>query len=591
MTDGVLDVGKTVRAGVIAAVVLSFVAAVGMVETFNGRMIVDGLLSLGFLAAFWYVPVAAYNVSRQKVLEGVETHPAGTSNVVAGVLVGAIAGTGLWLFIVLVDSFDLREVFIRLSPELVRILTFDRGLGFGLAAILGICVLLGLIGGGLHLVSDTLRRKVVGAAEWVIAVALIEDVVSQIMRQIGLGSFATTIFTDGALRLVPAAVIAAVAFLFTARKRDRASSPVRAFLAPDDPKVRTRNSVIAAGALVVAIVVAPWLLGSIISELLANVGIFLLMALGLNIVVGFAGLLDLGYVAFFAVGAYTTGILSSPISPRFTPELPWWWTIPVVLVVAAISGLLVGTPVIRLRGDYLAIVTLGFGEIVRILALSDWLAPTFGGAQGIRNIPGIPLGFDTITGADPGYIMYFAAALVALAAWVSYALLNSRIGRAWTAMREDESVAEVMGIDTTRAKLSAFIVGAILASLGGSLFAAKVGSIFPNSFELLVSIIILVVVIVGGMGSIPGVAVGAVVLIGILGGPKQPGLLQEFSEFKLLIYGALLIYMMLQRPEGLIPSVRRQRELHGEESTQDAWFDKGGQFTDDDEPATAEEGA
>ncbi len=174
--------------------------------------------------------------------------------------------------------------------------------------------------------------------------------------------------------------------------------------------------------------------------------------------------------------------------------------------------------------------------------------------------------------------MYFAFALVLLAAWVSWALLNSRVGRAWIAMREDESVAEVMGIDTTRSKLLAFVVGAILAGLGGALFAAKLGSIFPTSFALLVSIIILVVVIVGGMGSLLGVAAGAVVLIGVLGGPNQPGLLAEFSEFKLLIYGAVLIYMMLQRPEGLVPSVRRQRELHVEELTQDAWFDKKGEF-------------
>ncbi|NND13800.1 MAG: branched-chain amino acid ABC transporter permease [Acidimicrobiia bacterium] len=329
---------------------------------------------------------------------------------------------------------------------------------------------------------------------------------------------------------------------------------------------------IVAAITLAVVIIAPWLLGSLLSEILATTAIFLLMGLGLNIVVGFAGLLDLGYVAFFAVGAYTSAILTSPLSPFFAPEWPWWYTLPVVVVVGALAGIFVGTPVIRLRGDYLAIVTLGFGEIVRITFLSDAASPWFGGAGGIRNIPGIPLGFDTVSGSDPEYILYFAVALVLLAAWVSYALLNSRVGRAWTAMREDESVAEVMGIDTVRAKLSAFVVGAVLASLGGALFSAKLGSIFPTSFELLISIVILVIVIVGGMGNIVGVAAGAVVLIGVLGGPRQPGLLQEFGEFKLLIYGVILVYMMLKRPEGLVPNVRRSRELHHEEMAQDAWL-------------------
>ncbi len=581
MIHGKFDLRKTIRAGLITGLVMVFTSAVGMVQTFDSRVVIDGLLSLGFLALYWYVPVAAYRVGHEEVLEGMEAHAKGPGHVLAGALVGLTAGVATWLFVAIVNAYDLRDVFTRLSPALVRVLTFDQGVVAGGLIIVGISVVLGFLGGAAHLIPNTLRRKVIGSAEWVIVFALVEDVISQVMRQIGLDSFVTTMFTNGALKVVPAIVIAVIGFFVTARREPGEPTAVRKFLSPADQQTRTRNSIIAAGVLLGFIVVAPWLLGSIISELLANVSIFLLMALGLNIVVGFAGLLDLGYVAFFAVGAYTTGILTSPISPRFAPQWPWWWTIPVVIAMATIAGIMVGTPVIRMRGDYLAIVTLGFGEIVRILFLSDWLSPAFGGAQGVRSIPGIPVGGRVISGADPGLIMYFAAFLVLLAAWVSWSLLNSRIGRAWTAMREDESVAEVMGIDTTKAKLSAFIVGAILAALGGSLFAAKVGSIFPNSFELLVSIIILVIVIVGGMGNIAGVAVGALVLIGILGGPRQPGLLQEFSEFKLLIYGTLLIFMMLQKPEGLLPSVRRQRELHHEEMSQDAWLAKAGEVVDD----------
>jgi len=239
---------------------------------------------------------------------------------------------------------------------------------------------------------------------------------------------------------------------------------------------------------------------------------------------------------------------------------------------AAIAGILVGTPVIRLRGDYLAIVTLGFGEIVRILFLSDWLSPYFGGAQGITNIPGGALGPVEIKGTSSQAMFYVIAAFSAVVIYVAWRLQKSRTGRAWTALREDEDVAEAMGINTTAVKLTAFVMGAIFASIGGMIFAVKVGSIFPNSFKLLVSIIILVVVIVGGMGSITGVIVGAVVLIGVLGGPTQPGLLQELGEFKLLVYGAVLVFMMLKRPEGLWPSIRRQRELYQDEMSQDAWL-------------------
>jgi branched-chain amino acid transport system permease protein len=311
------------------------------------------------------------------------------------------------------------------------------------------------------------------------------------------------------------------------------------------------------------------------------------MALGLNVVIGYAGLLDLGYVAFFAVGAYTTGVLTSPISPTWDPMLSWWQAFPIVVVFAAIAGIMVGTPVLRMRGDYLAIVTLGFGEIVRLVLLSDWLSPYFGGAQGIRNIPGIPIFGSNVSATSPDLMIYMVMLFVLVAAFIAWRLEDSRIGRAWAALREDEDVAEAVGVDTVKAKLTAFVTGAVIASFAGALFAAKVGSVFTNSFEILVSIVILVIVIVGGMGNIVGVIVGAAVLIGILGGPNQPGLLQEFGEYKLLIYGALLVFMMLKRPEGLVPSQRRQQELHQDEYLQDAWLDKGPQSAG---PSVAEPG-
>ncbi len=588
MIKGELNVKKVLRAGLIAGVVMVFVSAIGMVEDFDSRKVIDPFLSLGFLALFWYVPRAGYKVGHEEVLEGMEEHPVSSQQVVAGLSVGVVGGVVISILVVIAHVMDLRDVFIRLSPKLVATLTFSDSVAepniiLGIVWLIVISAVLGAIGGALHLVSDRLRRQILFAVGAIFVVAMLEDVISQILRTLGLGSANRLIYRAAALRIVPAILVAAAGFFLGGRDRAERSRIAR-YLADPDPAERRRKSLIVAAITLAVVLIAPWLLGSLLSEILATTAIFLLMGLGLNIVVGFAGLLDLGYVAFFAVGAYTSAILTSPLSPFFAPEWPWWYTLPPVILVGILAGIFVGTPVIRLRGDYLAIVTLGFGEIVRITFLSDAASPWFGGAGGIRNIPGIPLGFDTVSGSDPEYILYFALALVLLAAWVSYALLNSRVGRAWTAMREDESVAEVMGIDTVKAKLSAFVVGAVLASLGGALFSAKLGSIFPTSFELLISIVILVVVIVGGMGNILGVAAGALVLIGVLGGPRQPGLLQEFGEFKLLIYGVILVYMMLQRPEGLIPNVRRSRELHHDEMNQDAWLKA--QADTAEEPAT-----
>jgi len=202
------------------------------------------------------------------------------------------------------------------------------------------------------------------------------------------------------------------------------------------------------------------------------------------------------------------------------------------------------------------------------------------------------LGFATVKGTDPRSVFYLVLFFCGIAIYVSWRLQASRLGRAWMAIREDEQVAEAMGINTVSSKLMAFVVGAVLASFSGAVLAAKVGSVFPTSFMILVSIIILVVVIVGGMGNIAGVMVGSFVLIGVLGGPKQPGLLQEFQNFKLLIYGMLLVFMMLKRPEGLVPSARRSRELHQEEFLQDAWLkgDKSDDDADDEDAVNVGDG-
>jgi branched-chain amino acid transport system permease protein len=313
---------------------------------------------------------------------------------------------------------------------------------------------------------------------------------------------------------------------------------------------------------------------------------YIIMALGLNIVVGFAGLLDLGYVAFFAVGAYTTAVLTGGlrittvglVPPAFSLHLSFFVAVPIVVTVAAIVGLLIGAPVLRLRGDYLAIVTLGFGEIARILFSSDWLKGVFGGTQGMSGVPAAPVGSLQFRNAQPFYFLVLGFCLVAV--YFSWRLADSRVGRAWNAMREDEQVAEAVGVSTVRYKLLAFAMGGAVGSLGGALFAIQIGSLNDASFTILVSITALAVVILGGMGSIPGVVVGALVLIGI------PGVLSEFEQYRLLLYGAVLMAIMILRPQGLIPNIRRSRELEEEERAQDKW---AGEVAGDDlgpEPVT-----
>jgi branched-chain amino acid transport system permease protein len=338
----------------------------------------------------------------------------------------------------------------------------------------------------------------------------------------------------------------------------------------------SRRVIAIAAWCVIALIVAflPYLVGPVVSRILGTVGIFLLLGLGLNIVVGFAGLLDLGYVAFFAVGAYFTAILTGGQRvtftgyqpPTFGLHLSFYVALPIVIAIAAGVGVMIGAPVLRLRGDYLAIVTLGFGEIVRVIFGSTWAQNLFGGSLGMSGIttaaiPGVPMNFQ----ADPRHFYFLVLVFCLLAVFISWRLQGSRVGRAWNAMREDEQVADAMGISTTRFKLLAFAMGGAIGSVGGALFAVSLGSLTIASFQILVSITALAVIILGGLGSIPGVVVGALVLIGL------PGLLTQFEDYRLLIYGAVLIAIMLLRPQGLIPNTRVSRELQEDERSQDQW--------------------
>ena len=309
--------------------------------------------------------------------------------------------------------------------------------------------------------------------------------------------------------------------------------------------------------------------------------LYVMLALGLNIVVGFAGLLDLGYVAFYAVGAYIYAILASP---QFGLHLPFWILLPLGAGVSCVFGVLLGAPTLRLRGDYLAIVTLGFGEIVRIF-LNNLNAPfnLTNGPQGINKIDPIRIGESVLTqplelpgltlpGVHTHYYLFLVLTLFTI--FVALRLQDSRIGRAWVAIREDEVAAVAMGINTRNIKLLAFAMGATFGGLGGGLFAAFQGFVSPESFTLMESIMILCMVVLGGMGHLPGVILGAVLLTVLpellrYVGPLQDAIFGRVwvdpADLRLLFFGMGLIAVMLFRPEGLWPSPQRARELTPEQ--------------------------
>ncbi|HEX6146030.1 MAG TPA: branched-chain amino acid ABC transporter permease [Acidimicrobiia bacterium] len=562
-----IEMRRAVRLGLSGAAAMVLVAATGIVATFQPRMVIDPIVPLGtmflYLVAFAFGWMAA---QPPPTLEGFAPAVVGMRNVVAGALAGLLAGLGVGVLLILMTVFDLRGVFIELSPELVEILSLGLPVGAAVAVIALISAAAGALGAGVHLIPTRFRRSLMPALIWVAFFSLLTDLFGQLFVGLKIDFMIDLLYTSrgGALTVVGAVVVLVLFFAlywYLGGRDNTLRERVQAM--PKDKRVRWQIG--AAALILVVLYFIPKLMGPFVSQILVTAGIYLLMALGLNIVVGYAGLLDLGYVAFFAVGAYAGAILTSPQSPALSPELTLVAAIPFVMIAAAIAGIVVATPVIRMRGDYLAIVTLGFGEIARILLNSEWLAPYFGGAQGITNIPDLQVG--PLTFSTPQDYFYPVFLFVLLAAYITLAVQNSRWGRAWMAMREDESVAEAMGVNIVTAKLSAFVVGAVLASFGGALFGSQIGSVFPHSFDIVVSITILVIIIVGGMGSVPGVTLGALVLIVL------PNLLREFSEFQFLFYGVLLIAMMLKRPEGFIPSKRRAQELHSEELAQDAWLE------------------
>ncbi len=297
-------------------------------------------------------------------------------------------------------------------------------------------------------------------------------------------------------------------------------------------------------------------------RVLASVGVFAAAAIGLNVVVGLAGLLDLGYIAFFGVGAYVGALFADAALTTLHVHLPFLLVVVLGALIAGVFGVAIGAPTLRLRGDYLAIVTLGFGEIFRISAFNlDWLTR---GPNGISGVPDLALGgfnfgdAHAVFGAElPSFANYYAVELLLLAivAGGFHRLNDSRIGRAWVAIREDETAATAMGIDTTRLKLLAFGIGAFMAGAAGTVNSHVTSQVSPDSYTFLESILLLAAVVLGGMGTVGGALLGSVALFVI------PEKLRSFADARLLLFGAALVLMMRFRPEGIVPSRRRAREL------------------------------
>jgi branched-chain amino acid transport system permease protein len=336
----------------------------------------------------------------------------------------------------------------------------------------------------------------------------------------------------------------------------RSGPAARQRVAVMPPRTRRTWRIILGILGLLLILILPFALGQFVAQVVALVALYVLMGLGLNITLGLAGLLDLGFVAFFAVGAYTVGLLTSTEEYGLA-HWSWWAAAPVGVLLAMLFGAFLGLPILGIRGDYLAIATLGFGEIIRILAGSDMLKPWLGGPRGILSIPKpIPNLSPTDPLAGPNQIYYLALVCAVVIAFIAVRLRGARLGRTWMAIREDEEVAEALGVNLVQNKLLAYMLGAAFAGLSGAIFAGLVGSIFASSMQLFVSINVVALIIVGGLGSIPGVVVGAIFLIGL------PELFREISEYRYLFYGAALIWMMVKRPEGLLPATITKRELH-----------------------------
>jgi branched-chain amino acid transport system permease protein len=565
MEERHLDWAITIKLGVLGGLIAIYLCLVGMVTTFADRDIVQN--GFTFAQAMLALTAAGIGyVTARRVVPGDSGRDRPLYALLGSAITGLSIGLILGLLAVFAEGTDyaVREMFINISPELVEVLTFGQGVPEGILLLAIFNLIFGLLGGFVFLLPSWARNGLFVALSMVVVVGLLRDILRVVVTgQKFLVPVSNFTFASEGLTRAGAIVLFVLSFGLTAlwSLRGRDAKLAVAGL-PAQRQTALRWVGILVGILLLLIL--PQIMRSYLTNVTDKVGLFIMMGLGLNIVVGFAGLLDLGYVAFYAIGAYSMAVLTTT-GNLGGAELSFWAALPIAIGTSVLAGIILGVPVLNMRGDYLAIVTLGFGEIIRLLALSNWLAPFIGGAQGIIPVPRPAIRFELWRiylnlEFDSFQKLYYLILIgCAVAFFVSWRLRDSRLGRSWMALREDEDVAEAMGINLVSVKLFAFATGAAFAGAAGAIFASQVSSIFPHSFDLLVSITVLSVIIVGGIGSLPGVIVGSFFLVGL------PEILTELQEFRLLFYGAALVLVMLVRPEGLWPEPTHRRELHDTE--------------------------
>ena len=550
MTQSRLVWQQAIKIGLIGGLAGLLLALVGMVQVFSQRYIISDVISMGHTLLFLTMLFTGYLAAQRT------TWPGRRAVLLNSLVAGLTSGIPLALLVIVGSVVNLRLILIHASPELYELLTFGQGTLVGVLLLLAVSAFCGVLAGLFYLLPDLARRVLLAPLASVVVIGVLQDLVRTAIAAWGpLAVINEWLFAANGLTLQGAAtifILIAVVVYVRAKRGSEAQAKFHSLRPSTQRGLRMTGLFL----LAVVLLILPQILGLFLSEVLTIVGLYILAGLGLNIVVGYAGLLDLGYVAFYAIGAYTLAILTSPELGFFS--LSFWEALPFAIIMGVLSGVILGIPVLKMRGDYLAIVTLGFGEIIRLLVLSDALEPWLGGAQGIGLIPKPFIGGFELAGPQQIYYLILAGCLVV--GFIAWRLRDSRLGRAWMAMREDEDVSEAMGINLVSTKLLAFATGAAFSALAGAIFASKLGSVYPHSFNLMYSINVLCLVIVGGIGSIPGVIVGSIALVGL------PELLREFAEYRMLVYGAALVAMMLLRPEGLWPEAIHQRELHAEET-------------------------
>jgi branched-chain amino acid transport system permease protein len=522
-------------------------ALVGILSMFNNRPIIVGLVTLGYATLGALFLVAGLLVGQKRPF------PDLTMNVVAGAVAGTIAATMVAALAFAMSLVNFRSIFLSLDKPLLDMLTFSmKPAGLGILCLIGLGTVLGIIGALAVALPRNIRHPL---SYGVIAVGL-AGLFQELIRPILANSSVTKpihdlLYTYTGLKLQGAIIIFIVTVVWVVI-RDLTRETTTARFNSLSPATRRNLRWVFFAAAAILATLFPLYAGNFVGQVLLMVGLFILMGMGLNLEVGIAGLLDLGFVAFYAVGAYTTALLTAD-SPFALAHLSYWEAMPIAVLASVVVGIIFGIPVLKVRGDYLAVATLGLGEIVRVIVLSDAAAPLLAGAKGILQIPRPAIG--EFSFSTPVSLFYLTLVASLIAAYVAWRLEESRLGRAWMAIRDDEDVAQALGINLIRVKLLAYGLGAAFAGLAGSIFATMLGTIYPHSFQLIISINILALIIVGGIGSLPGVALGAAVLIGL------PEALREFGEFRFLFYGLAIIAVMRIKPEGLWPSAAKRREM------------------------------